>query len=121
MEFVEYIRKPFSVNAIEITEENMKEVAKLIGTVRTKDGVTFIALDRRIIPNVTRAFVGWYLTCVDNNYRCYAPKLFRAQFVERPKAEGEWDSLLPYGVDSSVVDEDDLTPPHGIPRPSLDG
>lgn len=82
MEFKTFIRRPFQVEAIEITEENLEEVAALVGQIRTKDGATFIALDRRIIPNVHRAYVGWYLTCLGENYRCYAPKVFTEQFIE---------------------------------------
>lgn len=107
MEFTEYIRKPFSVNGIEITEENMGEVAKLVGIVRRKDGVRFIALDRRLVPNVTRAFAGWYLTSVGDKFRCYAPKLFRAQFMERTEAEDDWDHMLPDGVEPEYDEEDE--------------
>lgn len=82
MEFSQYIRRPFVVEAVEITEENMEEVAKLVGEVRTKDNVTFIQLDRRLVPNVTRAFVGWYMTRLGDNYRCYAPKIFNEQFMD---------------------------------------
>jgi hypothetical protein len=85
MEFMEFIRKPFTVDAIQITEANMKEVAKLVGSVKTKDGVTFISLDRRIVPNVHRAYIGWYLTRLDDNYRVYAQKLFEAQFISKSR------------------------------------
>lgn len=89
MEFNQYIRKPFSVEALEITEENFKAVAKLVGSAKTKDGtrrtkegVEYIALDRRLIPSVRRAYVGWYLTRLGEKYRCYSPTLFNAQFIE---------------------------------------
>lgn len=81
MEFTTFIRKPFVVQAIEITEKNINEVAEFIGTVRTKGDLTYIALDRRIVPNVSRAYIGWFLTILGDNYRCYAPKVFNDQFV----------------------------------------
>lgn len=81
MEYTHYIRRPFEVDAVEITEDNMAEIAKLVGEIKTKDGVTFIQLDRRVIPNVTRALVGWYLTKLDANYRCYSPNIFHEQFM----------------------------------------
>lgn len=80
MDFKYYIRKPFAVEALEITEENMAEVAKLVGEVRTKDNVTFIALDRRLVPNVTRAFKGWYVTRMGDQFRCFSPRVFKEQF-----------------------------------------
>ena len=81
MEFTTYVRKPFSIDAVIITEENMKEVAKLIGRVRQKDGVKYIALDPRQFPTIHRAYVGWYLTRFEDSYRCYSPKVFKSQFV----------------------------------------
>jgi hypothetical protein len=82
MEFTKFIRRPFTVEAVIITEENMKEIAKLVGDMRTEDGVTFIRLDRRIIPNMNRAYIGWYFTRLGDNYRCYSPNVFLEQFVE---------------------------------------
>lgn len=88
MEFTEFNRKPFKVQAVEITAENMEEVAQFIGTVKTKGDLTFIALDRRLVPNVSRAYVGWWFTILDQNYRCYAPKVFHEQFIEQAPASG---------------------------------
>lgn len=82
MDFDRYIRRPFAVEAVEITDENMEEVAKLVGEIRIKNGTRFIALDRRIVPNVNRAYVGWYMTRMADNYRCYSPKVFRDQFTD---------------------------------------
>lgn len=109
MEFSQFIRKPFVVQAIEITEENMEDVAKYIGTVRTKGDVTFIALDRRIVPNVSRAFVGWWLTILGDNYRCYAPKVFNEQFIVHAPATGYF-----------FEEESEPDSPIDIERPSLD-
>jgi len=88
MEFKKYVRRPFTVEALIITEENMEEIAKLVGEVRTEDDVTFIWLDRRVVPTVGRAYVGWYFTRLGDNYRCYSPKAFLGQFnlVDEEKA-----------------------------------
>lgn len=82
MEFNQYVRRPFAVEAIEITADNLQEVADLVGKVETKGDTTYISLDRRIIPNIGRAYVGWFMTRLGDNYRCYAPKVFRAQFID---------------------------------------
>lgn len=83
MEFTQYVRKPFVVEAIEITADNICDVADLVGKFRTDEdsGQLYISLDRRIIPNVGRAYVGWWLTRLGDNYRCYAPKVFNEQFA----------------------------------------
>lgn len=120
MEFIKFIRRPFEVDALEITEENIREVAKLIafGNVRKKDGAHFIIVDRRIIPGgIERVYPGWFLTKMGNNYRCYAPTLFNAQFLEN--APEEWHEFLEEEPDDGIEEEDDPTPPHGIPRPQV--
>jgi len=81
MEFKTYTRTPFAVEAVEITEDNIDEIAALIGSVRTKDGVKTILVDRKIVPNIGRAGIGWFVTKMDDKYRCYAPKLFSEQFI----------------------------------------
>lgn len=81
MQFNKYVRRPFGVDAIEITEENIAEAAKFIGTVDKKeDGTSFIEVDRRLIPNLFRVYPGFFLVKMGNNMRCYSPKVFKKQF-----------------------------------------
>ena len=82
LEFERFVRTPFVVEATLITDENIEQIAELIGQVRVKDGEKYIALDRRVVPNLGRAYIGWYFTQMDDNYRCYSPKIFTQQFVE---------------------------------------
>lgn len=85
LEFERFVRIPFQVKAVQITNENMKEISKLIGwKIRTKNdgsGEKFIVLNRKIVSNMPRAFVGWYVTRMGDNYRVYAPEVFEAQFI----------------------------------------
>lgn len=78
--FNQYVRTPFSVEATIISEENIEKIAQLVGTVRTKGDEKYIALDRRIVPNISRAYIGWYVTRLGDNFRCYSPKVFTEQF-----------------------------------------
>lgn len=80
IEFNHYVRTPFAVEATLITEENIEAIADLVGTVRVKNGEKYVALDRRIVPNISRAYVGWFVTRLGDNYRCYSPKVFSEQF-----------------------------------------
>lgn len=111
MKFNQYIRRPFVVEAVEITEENIDEVAELVGEIRVKDGVKFIALNRRIVPNVNRAYIGWFMTRMNDNYRCYNPKTFNEQFIDHEPVKSF--------VFGGVEDEFDATPPHGIERQEM--
>lgn len=82
IEFQKYTRKPFTVEAVEITEENLEELAVHIGTIKTReeDGVKYIHVDRRLVPNVFRVFPGFFMTKMGDNIRCYSPRTFKEQF-----------------------------------------
>ena len=82
MELQQFIRKPFKIQAVMITEDNIEEVAGLIGELKSENGEPYILLNRRIVPNIKRAFVGYYLTLLGDNYRVYAPKVFQKEFIE---------------------------------------
>ena len=83
MTFETYTRRPFVVEAMEITDDNIYDVAKMIGIngeVRERDDIKYIAVDKRIVPNIHRATAGWWLTRMGDNLRCYSPKIFNEQF-----------------------------------------
>ena len=83
MELTKFVRRPFTVEAIEITEENIEELAQFIGTIRTKgDGGKYIAVDRTLIPTVDRVYPGFWLTRMGNNDKCYSRKVFMREFIE---------------------------------------
>lgn len=83
MEFTDYIRKPFKIQATLITEENIEEVSKIVGVLGKKDdGTPYIQVNPRKIPNVERVYTGFWLTKMGNNYRCYSGRAFEDQFVK---------------------------------------
>lgn len=82
MEFSEFVRKPFTVEATEVTTENIAEVAELIGALKEKEnGTPYIAVDRRLVPNLYRVYPGFWLTRMGDNIRCYSKRVFKQQFV----------------------------------------
>jgi len=81
MEFTTHRRKPFIVEAAEITEENLAEAAELIGElIVNEDGSRYIKINKRLVPNIHRAYVGWWVTQMGDNLRCYSAKIFEDQF-----------------------------------------
>lgn len=82
MELVNYVRKPFIVEAIEITTENIEEIAPMVGTLHTEGDQPYIQVDRKLVPNVYKVYPGFWLTKLGNNVRCYSSHIFKAQFVE---------------------------------------
>lgn len=83
-EFTDFVRKPFKISAVQITEENIDELCELIGhkVVETAPGRKFILVNRRIVHHTQRAAIGWWVTTMDDNLRCYPDKVFTRQFME---------------------------------------
>lgn len=95
MEFSTFVRKPFVVEAVEITSENINEVAKYIGDVREReDGTLYILVDRRLVPNVFKVYPGFFMTKMGENIRCYSRKIFKEQFVEEDESIKPWIEFM---------------------------
>lgn len=90
MEFDSYIRKPFEVEAVEVTTKNIAEVAKLIGKLKYNEGFPYIQVDPSKVPNVDTVTVGYWVTKVGNNFRAYTHKIFFGQFVENTEEIDAW-------------------------------
>lgn len=101
MEFTTYIRKPFKVEAVRVTEQNIAEVAKSVGKLLYKDGKPYIQVNPEKIPNVTKVFPGYWMTKMDKQVRCYSGRVFKEQFVES-------DENLEELVDAINEDEDEI-------------
>lgn len=95
MEFTTFVRKPFAIQAVEITKENIEELAPYIGTLKHKDnGDPFIAVNKDLVPNVDKVYCGYWMTKMDDNIRCYSKRVFRKQFTEAtPDIKAWMDSL----------------------------
>jgi hypothetical protein len=95
MEFAQFVRKPFVVEAVEVTEENIEEVSEFVGTLRKKDdGTPYIQVDRRLIPNVFRVFPGFWMTRMGDNIRCYSKRVFNDQFTEVTPDIQSWVTFM---------------------------
>lgn len=95
MDFTNYVRKPFVVEAVEVTEDNIEEIAPHVGRLREKDdGTPYIQVDRRLIPNVFRVYPGFWMTRMGDNIRCYSKRVFTDQFVAKTDDMSEWIDYL---------------------------
>jgi len=91
MQFTTFVRKPFVVEAVEVTADNISEVAKYVGDLREEDdGTQYILVDRRLVPNIARVYTGFYMTKMGKNVRCYSRKIFRDQFIEEDENVKPW-------------------------------
>lgn len=95
MDFTKFVRKPFTVEAVEVTKENIDEIAEHVGTLRQKeDGTPFIQVDRRLVPNIFRVYPGFWMTKMNDNIRCYSKRVFVEQFVENSEEIDQWVAFM---------------------------
>ena len=87
LDILEYVRRPFEVKAVQITEENLQTVADWCqGEVRlTADGQPFIKVKvyRPMSSRQTRAFVGDWVLYSSKAYKVYTTKAFEQAFVPK--------------------------------------
>jgi hypothetical protein len=113
MEFSDFVRRPFAIQAVQITDENMEELCGLIGhEIKEKGTSRFIVVNRRIVPQGNKAYVGWWVTQMGDNLRCYPNRIFTQQFV--PMTD-EWTGW--FTEDEDEADEMAATPvePEAVP------
>jgi hypothetical protein len=110
MEFLKFVRKPFMIEAVQITEENMDELCKLIGhEVRPKGDTRFIVVNKHIVPNGYRAYVGWWVTKMGDNLRCYPNRVFIDQFIPYGPEWESWFEDEDSDVSTQLEDEAEST------------
>jgi len=84
LEVQTFVRKPFSVEAVQVTDENMDAVAKWCqGDVRTADkGDPFIKVrvHNPLTDRQTKAFVGDWVLYAGKGYKVYTDKAFERSF-----------------------------------------
>ena len=84
----QYVRKPFFVDAVQVTEENMAEVAKWCnGTLEAGDDARpdpYIHVDvkRPLAERQTRAFVGDWILSSGNGFKVYTNVSFEKNFED---------------------------------------
>lgn len=104
LEFSNFVRKPFVIQAVEVTVDNIEEVAEFVGTLRKKEnGDPYILVDRKLVPSVFRVFPGFWMTKMDDNIRCYSNKTFKEQFVENTTEIQNWVDFMDNETEASAV------------------
>lgn len=87
LEIEEFTRKSFPVQAVEVTEENLHQVAQWCkGKVKTFHGETYIHVPVKMPnnphkpPNPFKAYVGYRVLKSETGFRVYSPQAFEAAF-----------------------------------------
>lgn len=90
MKTEKYVRKPFDVDAVQVTAENMEEVAKWCkGKIETTEDtkLPFIRVDvpRVLTEKQTKAFVGDWVLYAGSGFKIYTNRAFKGVFVPAEK------------------------------------
>ncbi len=95
MELTPYVRKPFKVQAVEITADNIAEVARYVGDLEHReDGTPYILVDRRKVPNLNKVYIGFFMTKMGENVRCFSRRIFLDQFMNLDDTVQPWLDFL---------------------------
>lgn len=84
MQTAKFTRKPFEVDAVQVTDDNIDEVAKWCqGEVKEEDNRPYIKVRvlRVIDERQTKAFVGDWVLYAGTGYKVYTPKAFQKSFI----------------------------------------
>lgn len=85
LETTQYIRKPFNIDAVKVTSQNMSEVAKWVdGDIRTDDLGQYVKVrvHRPLNERQTKAYVGDWVLYAGTGYKVYTDKAFRNSFEQ---------------------------------------
>lgn len=90
-----FVRKPFEVEAIQVTAENIEEVAvwcngsvERLGEEGKDDRYIHVRVHYPISPRQTKAFIGDWVLYSKNGFKCYNPKAFSNNFVQADQDGG---------------------------------
>lgn len=104
LEYETFIRKPFKIQAVLITEDNIEQIAEEIGRIQYKrdNGEPYIRVNPHLIPNLQYVYLGFWMTKMVvktdtqdfTNYRCYSGKAFDKQFAPYSEHAQGWMDFL---------------------------
>lgn len=109
---LKYVRKPFEVDAVEVTEDNMQEVAEWCqGTVHDiPNGRPFIKVRvaRALNERQTKAFVGDWVLYAGIGFKVYTKKAFNRSF-EPDTRESVVDAGELETIELDASEDDEVT------------
>lgn len=103
-----YVRKPFEVDAVRVTEENMEEAAKWCGgdvrTNKQKKRYIKVRVVRPLNPRQSEAYVNDTILYAGTGYKVYTPQAFEDSFEKASSPT----SLVPGDGELVAVQEQEL-------------
>lgn len=109
LDTTKYVRKPFYIDAVQVTADNIEEVAKwAAGEVRTDNNSTNkkyikVRVHRALNDRQTKAYVGDWVLYAGTGFKVYTSKAFAAHFEK--DSVGATMIETPTDTPASGVDE----------------
>lgn len=95
-----YSRKPFDVEAVQVTEENIDTVAKWCGGEVRSDNhknrtvrYIYLEVNKVFSERQKKALIGDYVLKNGKSFKCYMAKAFRDCFEKSPEPDKNQDEL----------------------------
>lgn len=85
LETTKYIRKPFKIDAVQVTSENMEAVAEWVNGKLTEDEVgkhIKVRVHRPLNDRQTKAYVGDWVLAAGTGYKVYNDSAFKKSFEQ---------------------------------------
>ena len=100
-----FVRTPFKIEAVEVTEENIHQIAEMLGSkifTDTRTGSTFIGVDNDQMPGIYRIYAGFWVTKMGHRFRAYSQQRFLKEFIRLSAGVEGWVKMAESEVEKSL-------------------
>lgn len=101
-----FVRAPFKIEAVEVTDENIYDIAEMLGSKifsDTRTGNIFIGVDHEQMPGIYRIYAGFWVTRMGHRFRAYSQQRFLKEFVKLTDGVQGWVKMAEGEVERSIA------------------
>lgn len=105
LEYETFVRAPFKIEAVEVTDENIHQIAEMLGSkifTDTRTGNTFIGVDNNEMPGIYRIYAGFWVTKMGHRFRAYSQQRFLKEFIRLSDGVEGWVKMAENEVEKSI-------------------
>lgn len=109
LETMKYIRKPFNIDAVQVSGGNIQEIAKWVdGDIRTDDLGQYVKVrvHRPLNDRQTKAYIGDWVLYAGTGYKVYTPKAFANSFEQTSGESVMIDTSAPRYANKNTESEE---------------
>ena len=106
LDYQTFVRTPFKIEAVEVTDENLTQIAEMLGSkvfTDTRTGNNFIGVDNDQMPGIYRIYAGFWVTKMGHRFRAYSQQRFLKEFVKLTDGVAGWVKMAENEVERSLA------------------